>query len=105
MNVKNEKLIRSSAHLNWVRSFYCVLSGNGRCNGHISAAYVHEGTDDSIGNMPSDVWVFPACMTHHSEQHAFGEKRFEEKYGLNLKVIARVLALMSPHRDEWADHA
>ena len=39
-------------------------------------------TGDRIGN------IYPACKTHHDEQHDHGIKTFEAKYGFSLSGLA-----------------
>jgi hypothetical protein len=51
-----------------------------------------------MGLKPSDKWTISLCHFHHLEKHHLGECRFEEKYDLNMRELAREFAARSPHR-------
>jgi hypothetical protein len=86
-----------SGHRAWVRRHHCCVPG---ClNIPIECAHVRTGTDGGVGLKPSDRWTVSLCSAHHAEQHRIGERRFERRYGLDLRVLAMNFALKSPHRD------
>ena len=46
---------------------------------------------------PSDKWVISLCLFHHREQHKVGEKRFQDKYDIDMLELAQEFARKSPH--------
>ena len=58
------------------------------------------------GIKPHDKWAIPLCPSHHRLQHDIGEKRFEDKFQIDMKATARVLWQRSPHRhkheEKWS---
>jgi hypothetical protein len=77
-----------------VRKHHCCVPGCKRTP--IECAHVRLGTDGGTGLKPSDRWTISLCAYHHLEQHRIGEARFEDKYGLDLKSLAREFARRSP---------
>lgn len=86
----------SPAHLKWVRKHRCCVRGC--ANDEIEAAHVRTGTNGGMGMKPTDRWAISLCTTHHHEQHSIGERRFEEKYALDMSALAEEFARKSPHR-------
>ncbi len=79
----------------WIRRQPCILADRDPCE---CGKYVNVGTkrtpiaachirtrrnNGDMGNL------YPGCAKHHQEQHQMGVKSFEQKYGLNLKVMGR----------------
>jgi len=77
---------KCQGHLSWVRKHFCCVPGCGRSP--IETAHVRKGTNGGIATKTSDRWVISLCAFHHREQHATGERRFEDKYEINLKSLA-----------------
>ena len=87
------------AHRAWVRRHHCCVPG---ClNIPIECAHVRRGTDGGVGLKPSDRWTVSLCTMHHAEQHRMGESSFERRYALDLRELARVFAVRSPHRHRF----
>jgi hypothetical protein len=85
-----------AAHRAWVRRHHCCVPD---ClNIAIECAHVRTGTDGGIGLKPSDRWTVSLCSAHHAEQHRLGERRFEVRYGLDLRALAASFARRSPYR-------
>ena len=42
------------------------------------------GKGDTITNTILDYSCVPLCRVHHTERHAYGFKKFQEKYRINL---------------------
>lgn len=83
-----------AAHRSWVRRHRCSVRD---CpNLPVECAHVRCGTDGGLGLKPSDRWTLSLCRDHHREQHDLGERRFEAKYDLDLREIAREFARRSP---------
>jgi hypothetical protein len=93
-------MIRSPAHLKFVRGFCCsvAVKHGDSCGGKIEAAHVRIGTDGGTSLKPSDCWALPLCSVHHAEQHRIGERSFETKYSINMKSLAEKLWKASKHR-------
>lgn len=93
MLVRDPSVIRSPAHLAFVRGFVCAVSPTygHECGGKTEAAHCRTGTDGGTGMKPSDCYTLPLCTNHHAEQHRIGEKSFEAKYKIDMKAIASKL--------------
>ena len=100
MKVRDSDMIRSDAHLKFVRGFICsaLAAGATDCSGKVEAAHTRVGTDGGTSLKPSDCWAIPLCAGHHAEQHRIGERSFETKYKISMKDIAARLWKSSAHR-------
>jgi hypothetical protein len=99
LNCNSAPQIRSAGHLKFVRGFECsALRDRESCQGRIEAAHVRTGTDGGTGLKPSDCWTVPLCSLHHAQQHQIGERSFEVLHGIDLRTIADLIWLKSPHR-------
>lgn len=86
---------RSPAHRVWIRRQPCVISG---CEARdIQCCHFRTGTDGSMGKKPGDNWTFPCCGAHHREQHQVGEGAFQIRHNLDLDLICRHYAGLSPY--------
>ena len=83
-------------HRAWVRRHHCCVPGC-LCI-PIECAHVRTGTNGGIGLKPSDRWTVSLCSAHHAEQHRIGERRFEQRYALDLLALAKSFAARSPHQ-------
>lgn len=83
-------------HRAWVRKHHCSVPGCDRRP--IECAHVRRGTGGGMGLKPPDRWVVSLCSHHHAEQHRLGERRFEQRYQIELAALAREFARRSPHR-------
>ena len=91
-----ERVHRSCpGHRAWVRRHDCSVRGCRRTP--IECAHVRTGTDGGAGLKPSDKWTISLCAFHHREQHQIGEGAFEQKYALDLRMLAAEFARRSPH--------
>ena len=87
------------AHRAWVRGHACCVPG---CpNPQIECAHVRRETDGGGALKPSDFWTISLCGTHHAEQHAIGEARFEKRHAIDMRELALAFARRSPHRAAW----
>ena len=94
---RSRPTVRSCAgHRAWVRRHACSVRGCRRTP--IECAHVRSGTDGSMGMKPSDRWTISLCAFHHREQHDLGERRFGEKYSIDLVALASEFAIRSPFR-------
>ena len=85
------------AHRAWIRRHHCCVAGCLAIT--IECAHVRSGTDGGVGLKPSDRWTVSLCSAHHAEQHRIGERRFERRYGIDLRSLAAAFASRSPHRE------
>lgn len=85
-----------AGHRAWVRRHACSVRGCKRSL--IECAHVRCGTDGGAGLKPSDRWVISLCAHHHREPHNLGERRFGEKYSIDLVELAKEFARRSPFR-------
>jgi hypothetical protein len=95
LRAQPKRTVRNCAgHRAWVRRHACSVRG---CNlSPIECAHVRCGTDGGAGLKPSDRWVISLCTQHHREQHNLGEKRFGDKYSIDLVELATEFARRSP---------
>lgn len=74
----------------WIRGRLCLLAGHTLhhwCNSPTRCCHVK-----SRGAGGADLRnIWPGCDGAHEEQHAIGIRAFQERWGLNLKTIARQL--------------
>ncbi|MFL7901510.1 putative HNHc nuclease [Azospirillum argentinense] len=85
---------RCPQHLAWVRTHRCSVPG---CDSApIEAAHVRIGTDGGTAMKPSDCWVISLCADHHAEQHRVGERSFEARHVINMRLLALEFAAKSP---------
>ena len=93
------KAFLSDERVAWVHEQGCVTVTHGTwvgrlrplCDGPVVVAHVKSR---AAGGGWWDVCHM--CYSHHLEQHAFGIKAFEAKYGLDLAAIAAELATRGP---------
>ena len=86
------------AHRAWVRRHHCCVPG---ClKRPIECAHVRKNTDGGVALKPSDRWSISLCRDHHVEQHAIGESAFEQRYGIDLRELADLFAMRSPHHQK-----
>lgn len=99
MNVRELSVVRSQAHLRWVRGFgccVCCLTDPRSQPSPSEAAHVRRGTNGGTGMKPGDNWSIPLCSDHHREQHSIGEASFAERYQIELKETASMFWEKSP---------
>ena len=78
------------AYREWIRALPCLLlgrTGHYRCHGPVQVCHVKSR---GAGG-PDRQNVVPMCAGAHGEQHCYGIRSFEQRYGLNLKATARQL--------------
>ena len=93
---------RSQAHLNFVRSFACVMCDGAR---KTDAAHVRMGSGAGIGQKPDDYRAVPLCTGLdgcHARQHQVGEETFWR--GQKVEDIIEQLIKASPKRREIEIH-
>lgn len=81
--------IRSKAHLRFVASLPCVVTGRS----DVQSAHIRKGTDGGAGLKPSDCFVIPLSVAEHALQHKVGELRYWYPYGGYEKATALAKAL------------
>ncbi len=74
---------RDPKYCAWIRQGWCVADKGMTCDWSECAHVVSRGA----GGADRDNTV-PMCRSHHREQHRIGIKSFEQKYGLDLSVLA-----------------
>ena len=92
---KADKQRRSPAHRKWVRGHACSACGSTTA---VECAHVRNGTDGGTGIKPSDRWTISLCKDCHGRQHQIGEPAFEKEAGIDMKEMARLFYMSSPHR-------
>ena len=67
-------------YLDYIREKPCLVCGITPCDAdHLEARGMGGASDDK-----KDYSCIPLCRTHHTERHQFGNKKFEDKYSVNL---------------------
>lgn len=97
---KPDKRYRSPSHCAFVRSHACCRCGKME---NIEVAHVRSGTDGGMGFKPGDYWTISLCGGAngcHAIQHRIGEPEFENRYGIDMKALAREFVKASPKRRE-----
>ena len=97
---KPDKRFRCPSHLKFVRSHACCRCGRTE---NIEAAHVRTGTDGGMGMKPGDYWTISLCGGYlgcHGIQHRISEPEFENRYGIDMKELAREFVKASPKRRE-----
>lgn len=99
---KRDSRWRSTAHLNFVRSFQCAVPG---CHGRpIEAAHVRIGSGAGMGQKPHDYYAVPLCKGCHARQHIKGEDTFWRTYhaasGQTVEQLIDALCKESPKAAE-----
>ena len=82
------------AYREWVRGLPCVLAGREghRCwHPERRCDAAHVATKARGAGDVANLW--PACRSAHDEQHRYGIKSFQVRWGLNLREIAGALWL------------
>lgn len=73
-------MLRSPAHLAFIRKLSCLACGASSDHAPVEAAHVRIGGDDAgrggMGLKPADSRVVPLCAFCHQRQHTIGERRF-----------------------------
>lgn len=93
---KRDTRLRCPQHLQFVRTYGCVVRDCRNVEDRIDAAHVKTGTLIALGRKSGDDCCVSMCRTHHREQHAIGEAAFMAKYGLDLPALAAEFAAASP---------
>jgi hypothetical protein len=93
---------RDPAYLGWVAKLPCVACMySGKFNTAVQVAHVRAGSPEhgkrptGMAEKPSDKWVAPLCMPHHTgdhrvvrvAQHQGGEIEFWERMGINIFAL------------------
>ena len=86
------------AHLEFVRSLPCVVSGD-----NISTESAHIRYSDlrvakrkvGIGEKPDDFWTVPLSSTEHRKQHSMNERVYWQQVGIDPILIALALYAVS----------
>lgn len=78
----------SDERVEFVASLPCVVQRpSSPCAGTIENAHVANG---GRGRKADADRVAPICTAHHQELHQIGQQSFEARYGVDLKVAARI---------------
>ena len=95
--------IRSSAHLEWIRSLPCSVSG---CRRRSWAHHLTCGPEPKARSLKAgDNWTAPLCTIHHgpgypASLHAFGdERRWWAGQGIDPIDLCRRLWAASPENE------
>lgn len=94
---KSALLHRASWYLRWVRTFPCIVCGNGDVHAH----HVQVCNPNGIGTKPSDFRTLPLCPYHHNDLHMTGERRFWEYWDQNplILIAAQLMRWADDHPD------
>lgn len=76
----------------WIRTHPCIISLN--CWGPIDCCHV---TSRGAGGKDRGNTV-PMCRGHHQEQHRIGVYTFEQRYDLDLTIMATAYSCTAPLR-------
>ena len=87
-----DKIIRSSKHLNYVRSLPCLISQQGQSQ----ACHIRILTDGGTSIKPSDFYVLPFIYKYHRMQTEMGELSFYKFFNINPFKSALELTKSSP---------
>lgn len=71
---------RSEEYLDFIRQQSCLICSRHQADPH----HWRKGTDGGTGLKPSDFFCIPLCREHHAEAHNLSDKRFAEKYDINI---------------------
>ncbi len=80
------RIYGSPERQDFVRSLGCIVCGQ-------EPQLCHSATG-GMGRKADYTTIYPACHSHHAEQHQMGVKSFEAKYGLDLKAVAAHVEVM-----------
>lgn len=73
-------MVNTKDYIKYIKSHYCIICGKSPVDpDHLE----HLGMGGS-GKNSKDWSCLPICRIHHRERHDIGNKRFEEKYNINL---------------------
>jgi len=92
LNMK--KIIRSTKHLNFIRSLPCYISEQTPSQ----ACHIRILSDGGTGLKPSDCFVLPFIYQYHKMQTDLGEQSFYKKFNINPFTLAKELVIISPCR-------
>lgn len=81
-------------HRDFVRSHPCCVPDCGTFP--VDVAHLRTAANSGIGIKPADWFVVGLCRRHHREQHDIGQKRFENKYDINLMALAKIYVDFTP---------
>ncbi|MCW5978460.1 MAG: DUF968 domain-containing protein [Bryobacteraceae bacterium] len=88
---------RSAQYLAWIRTLPCAVCRRGI---GVEAAHTNALGPRGFGQKSSDFSAIPLCFWHHradpESYHELGERRFTERFGLDLRRLVREL------REEYA---
>lgn len=95
---KRESRWRSQAHLTFVRSHQCCVSGCSEMP--IEAAHVRLGSGAGMGQKPDDYRAVSLCREHHGWQHEVGEVSFWKEVGKDVEALIEAFCNASPKAAE-----
>jgi len=87
-----KKIIRSTKHLNFIRSFPCYISEQTPSQ----ACHIRILSDGGTGLKPSDYYTLPFIYQYHKMQTDIGEQTFYNKFDINPFTLAKELVIISP---------
>ena len=83
---------RDEAYLEFIRTHPCCICGGYHEDGKVDAHHLQRS---GVAVKGPDYSTIPLCRIHHGEYHQIGQKRFEQRYLINLYVV--VLALLAEY--------
>ena len=87
-----KKIIRSTKHLNFIRSLPCCISEQTPSQ----ACHIRVLADGGVGMKPSDYLALNFTYQYHKMQTDLGEVSFYQKFNINPFTLAKELVIMSP---------
>ena len=89
----------NEAHLKFIRSLPCLITGTQPTVKVIEAAHVryasllHGKRETGKAEKPHDCWVVPLSQMLHREQHSMDEREFWAKYQIDPLLVSSLLWL------------
>jgi hypothetical protein len=87
-----KQIIRSTKHLNFIRSLPCYISEQTPSQ----ACHIRILSDGGTGLKPSDYFTLPFTYQYHKMQTDLGEQSFYAKFNINPFIVAKDLVIISP---------
>lgn len=83
-----QRAMSGLAYIEWLRGKPCIVCGHTGVPHHLKAVGMGRNRKRDL---PEHWTAVPLCQKHHTEVHAMGKKKFENRYNTNLQS----------HCDRW----
>ena len=81
----------TKSYITYIKSLPCLVCGHSPVDPDHLSHRGSAGKGSTITNTILDYTCVPLCRIHHTERHAYGFKKFQEKYRINLWKEAHTL--------------